>query len=203
MKSAGFSERFILTRRIHDRNEIQMSLQRRRAAWVGSVVFGTVLSVSGLAWANGQEFFAAPFGKVDLVYTGRVRNISGRFLQHALVVIWSEELGLTFPSVSDDLGHYRSPDVGAHIKEVTSAATVDIKGLKAACSLPGYEQVRPIVIPKKAHGAVELNCTLRKVGTGGKQDAAQTDVARKATPGLFWLVPVAMVLVVIGAAVRK
>ena len=180
-----------------------MSFHRRRAAWLGYVVFGLALAVSELAWANGQEFFAASFGKVDLVYTGRVRNTSGRFLQRALVVIWSEELGLTFPSVTDDYGHYRSPDIGAHIKEVTSAPTVDIKGLRAACSLPGYEQVRPILLPKKAHGPVELNCTLRKVGTGAKEDASQTDVAERRTPGLLWLVPTAMVVIVIGAAVRK
>jgi len=180
-----------------------MSVQRTRAARLGCVVFGLALAASELAWANGREFFAAPFGNVDLVYTGRVRNISGRFLQRAMLVIWSDELGLTFPSVTDDYGHYRSPDIGAHIKEVTSAPTVDIKGLKAACSLPGYEQVRPIVLPKKAHGPVELNCTLRKVGTGGQEDANKNDVAEKRMPGLLWLVPTAMVVIVIGAAVRK
>jgi hypothetical protein len=177
-----------------------MSLQLRRAALVGYVVFGTALMISGLAWANGQEFFEAPAGNVDLVYTGRVRDINGRFLARAEVVIWSEELGLTFPSITDDNGHYRSPDVGANIKEV--ASTVDVKGLKAACALPGYEQVRPIVIPKRSHGTIELNCTLRKAGEGGSQ-AAPSEVAKLPTPRLFWLIPTALVVVVIGAAVRR
>jgi hypothetical protein len=177
-----------------------MSFHLRRAAFIAYVVFGTALMLSGLAWANGQEFFEAPAGNVDLVYTGRVRDINGRFLARAEVVIWSEELGLTFPSITDDNGHYRSPDVGANLKEV--ASVVDVKGLKAACALPGYEQVRPIVIPKRSHGTVELNCTLRKSGTGDGQ-AAQGEVARLPTPRLFWLIPTALVVVVIGAAVRK
>src|SRR5262245_38791403 len=177
-----------------------MTLQRRRAALVAYMVFGTALMMSGLAWANGQEFFEAPMGKVDLVYTGRVRDISGRFLQAAEVVIWSEELGLTFPSITYQNGHYRSPDVGVSIKEV--ASVVDPKGLKAACALPGYEQARQIVIPNKASGTIELNCTLRKSGSGAKAGFDQTE-ARKPTPPLFWLVPAALILVVIGAAVRK
>jgi hypothetical protein len=177
-----------------------MSLQARRAAFLGYVVFATVLTASPPAFANGQEFFAAPMGKVDLVYTGRVRDISGRFLQRAEVVIWSEELGLTFPAITDENGHYRSPDVGANIKEV--ASVVDPKGLKAACALPGYEQVRPMVIPNKGHGTVELNCMLRKTGYGEKEESDRT-AEKRPTPGLFWLVPAALVIVVIGAAVRK
>jgi hypothetical protein len=174
---------------------------RRPAVWLACAIFAVVLAVSDFAWANGQEFFAAPMGKVDLVYTGRVRDINGRFLQRATMVVWNEELGLTFPSITDDYGHYRSPDVGANIKEVTTAPTVDVKTLKAACSLPGYEQVRPVVIPKKDRGTVELNCTLRK--TAGQNDAVQTKGGAPAGPGLFWLVPAAMVVFVIGAAVRK
>jgi hypothetical protein len=178
-------------------------LERRRATWVGYVVFALLLTAAELAWANGQEFFAAPMGHVDLVYTGRVRDINGRFLQRATIVVWNEEIGLTFPSITDEFGHYRSPDVGSNIKEITTASTVDVKSLKAACSLPGYEQARPITIPKKSSGTVELNCTLRKVGEGAQGEAGQTQAGNTSTPGLFWLVPAAMVVFVIGAAVRK
>jgi len=175
-----------------------MLVLRRTAAWLGAGVFAALLAGSDPAWANGQEFFAAPMGNVDLVYTGRVRDINGRFLQRATMVIWSEEAALTFPSITDDYGHYRSPDVGANIKEVTSAP-VNPKDLKAACSLPGYEQVRPIVFPKKTKGTVELNCTLRKTGS----DTEPKETESRPAPGLFWLVPAAMVIVVIGAAVRR
>jgi hypothetical protein len=171
--------------------------------WLGYVVFGTALLISEMVWANGQEFFTAPLlGPVDLVYTGRVRDTSGRFLPRATMVIWSEEAALTFPSITDDYGHYRSPDVGSNIKEVTSAP-VNAKELKAACSLPGYEQVRPVVFPKRNRGTIELNCTLRKVGSEAKNDGEQSDAARRPTPGLFWLVPAGLVIVVIGAAVRR
>ena len=181
-----------------------MSFLPGRARWFGCAIFGTSVICSSLAWANGQEFFQAPMGKVDLVYTGRARDVNGRFLLRAEVVIWSEELGLTFPSVTDEMGHYRSPDVGASIKEV--ASSVDPKGLKAACALPGYEQVRPMKIPNRAHGTIELNCMLRKIGSGSKDDAERAvgnDAGRKPSSGLFWLVPVALVTVVIGAAARK
>jgi hypothetical protein len=182
-----------------------MSYLTKCGALIGCSVFASTLMLSGPAWANGQEFFEAPAGNVDLVYTGRVRDINGRFLSKAEVVIWSEELGLTFPSISDQNGHYRSPDVGSNIKEV--ASVVDPKGLKAACALPGYEQVRPLVIPNKAHGTIELNCVLRKAGSGGPGATAGESVRNeptgKPTPGLFWLVPVGLVIVVIGAAARK
>src|SRR5215467_14459349 len=100
MRSGGSSERFSLTIGLPTERGVAMSVQRTRAARLGCVVFGLALAASELAWANGREFFAAPFGNVDLVYTGRVRNISGRFLQRAMLVIWSDELGLTFPSVT-------------------------------------------------------------------------------------------------------
>jgi hypothetical protein len=179
------------------------NLRRFALAFVGSAVFSTALTTSGPAWANGREFFAAPFGKVDLVYTGRARDITGRFLSRAEIVIWSEEYDLTFPSVTDDYGHYRSPDVGANIKEV--ASKIDLKDLKAACALPGYEQARPMAIPRKAHGVVELNCTLRKTGSVADAARGNNDAERpaRAIPPLFWLVPVALVAVVIGGAARR
>jgi hypothetical protein len=173
----------------------------KRAGLLGLFLFASTLLTPGAVRANGQEFFEAPAGNVDLVYTGRVRDINGRFLPRAEIVIWSEELGLTFPSITDQNGHYRSPDVGANIKEV--ASVVDPKGLKAACALPGYEQVRPLVIPNRAHGTIELNCTLRKMGSGPKESSGPSEVASRATPHLFWLVPVGLVLVVIGAAARR
>src|SRR5215470_3946656 len=97
-------------------------------AVAGFAVFSAVLTTSAPAWANGREFFAAPFGKVDLVYTGRVRDVTGRFLSRAEVVIWSEEYDMTFPAVTDENGQYRSPDVGANLKEV--APRFDPRSLK-------------------------------------------------------------------------
>jgi len=177
-----------------------MSLGIKRSVLVGCAVACAVFGRPPSALANGQEFFAAPFGKVDLVYTGRVRDITGRFLYRAEVVIWSEELGLTFPSITDEYGHYRSPDVGANIKEV--ASVIDPTTLKAACAAPGYEQVRPIRIPRKPHGVVELNCTLGQTAPAVETPDARTHTAAP-TPPLFWMVPAGLVILVIGGVARR
>ena len=43
-----------------------MSLLRQRAAWLGCLVFVLVATLADLAWANGQEFFAAPMVRSTL-----------------------------------------------------------------------------------------------------------------------------------------
>jgi hypothetical protein len=154
---------------------------------------------SSLAWANGQEFFdPGAEGKVDLVYVGRVRDVNGRHLKGAEVVIWSPEAGISFPAVTDASGAYRSPDVGASFKEI--AAAVDPKKLKVECSLPGYEQVRPARIPRKTNGRVELDFVMRPVGASAAVASASQ---RGQAHGILWVVPGLLVLVIIGAAVRR
>ena len=172
------------------------------AECLGYAVFGIAMIISSLAWANGQEFFEPAHGKVDLAYVGRVRDINGRFLKGAEVVIWAPDVGLTFPAFTDGNGHYRSPDIGANIREV--ATTVDPKQLKVECALPGYEQVRPARIPNKAAGTVELNFTLRKVGSASAATSpAGSRSEDRPSHGWTWLVPTLLVIVVIGAAARR
>jgi len=149
--------------------------------------------------ANGQEFFdPGADAKVDLAYVGRVRDVSGRFLKGVTVVIWSEAAGLTFPSVTDMYGHYRTPDIGASLKEL--ALPVDPTELKVEAGLPGYELVRAPKIPKKNDGRVVLDFVMKPTGTA---EVAAAAAAGGSSHGLFWLVPGLLVLVVIGAAVRK
>ena len=156
--------------------------------------------MSTLAWANGQEFFdPGADAKVDLGYVGRVRDLNGRFLKGATVVFWSEAAGLTFPSVTDMYGHYRTPDIGASLKEL--ALTPDPNELKLAAALPGYELVRAPKIPKKASGRVVIDFVLRP--TGGATEGASVAEAGSSSHGLVWFVPGLLVLVVIGAAVRR
>jgi hypothetical protein len=174
-----------------------MRRRSRRAACLAYVVFAAGAVTSTLAWANGQEFFEpGAGGKVDLVYVGRVRDVNGRFLKGAEVVIWSPEAGMTFPAVTDASGAYRSPDVGASLKEM--AAAVDPRQLKVDCALTGYEQVRPARIPRKTNGRVELDFVMRPVGA-----SAALASAPARGHGLLWVVPGLLVLVVIGAAVRR
>ena len=165
---------------------------------VPGFVLAIVTLTSTFAWANGQEFFAPIGGKIDLVYTGRVRDVNGRYLKDAQIVIWSEEAGLTFPAFSDSYGHYRSLDVGANIREITSV--FDPKELHAACALPGYEQVREVKIPKTAHGLVQLDFVLRKVGSA---DASHPKSEPASAPRVTWLVPILPVGIVVGAAMRR
>ena len=170
---------------------------RVRRAWLGSLAFALSALTSSLVWANGQEFFdPGAAAAVDLAYVGRVRDVSGRFLKGAEVVVWSPVAGLTFPAVTDAYGHYRTPDVGASLKEV--AVPIDPNDLHVACALPGYELVRQVKIPKKTSGRVVMDFVLRPVGS---TDTAESVEGR--SHGLVWFVPGLLVAVVIGAAVRR
>jgi hypothetical protein len=174
-----------------------MKRRSRRASWLGYVVFALGAAASSVVWGNGQEFFdPGADGKVDLVYVGRVRDVNGRFLRAAEVVIWSPQAGMTFPAVTDASGHYSSPDVGASLKE--TGAAVDPKELQVTCALPGYELVKPAKLPTRTQGRVNLDFVLRPVGS-----AAAAAPERSQSRGLIWLVPGLLVLTVIGAAVRK
>jgi hypothetical protein len=173
-----------------------MRRRSRRAACLAYIVFAFGAITSSLAWANGQEFFdPGADGKVELVYVGRVRDVNGRFLKGAEVVIWSPEAGMTFPAVTDTYGAYRSPDVGASLKEI--AAAIDPKQLKVDCALAGYEQVRPARIPRKTKGRVELDFIMRPVGA-----SAGLASGPERGHGILWVVPGLLVLVVFGAAAK-
>jgi hypothetical protein len=170
-----------------------------RAARLAALVFTIGAITSGLAWANGQEFFdPGANAKVDLAYVGRVRDVSGRFVKAAEVVFWSPAAGLTFPSVTDEYGHYRTPDIGASLKEM--ALEIDTNDLQLTCAMPGYELVRTPKVPKKTNGYVVVDFVLRPVGAAA--DAA-TSADAGGSHGLIWFVPGLLALVVIGAAVRR
>jgi hypothetical protein len=167
-----------------------------RAACLGCIVIAIGATTASLVRANGQEFFdPGADTRIDLVYVGRVRDVNGRFLKGAEVVIWSPDAGMTFPALSDAYGHYQSPDVGASLKG--AAAAVDPKLLKVECVLPGYEQVGPTRIPRKTHGRVEMDFIMRSAR------ASTPAPERRQAHGILWAVPGLLVLVVIGAAVHR
>jgi hypothetical protein len=171
----------------------------RGAKRFGYVLFGLALIVSSVAWANGQEFFAASFAtKPDLAYVGSVKDTTGHPLVGAQVVVWAVDFGLTFPASTDATGRYRTPDVGANIKEVTTK--VDLKQLRIECAFPGYEQVKRATLPDKTEGIVEIDFKMRKVGSA---DTAGDRPSNHAPRAWTWLVPAALVIIVIGAAARK
>src|SRR5258706_11026953 len=97
-----------------------------KARCIKYILFGLTLICPSVALANGQAFFASSFTtKPDLAYVGSVKDTAGRPLKGAQIVVWSVDYGLTFPASTDETGRYRSADVGASIKEVTT--TVDLK----------------------------------------------------------------------------
>src|ERR1700680_160963 len=155
-----------------------MRRRSRCAACLGYIVLATGSITSSLAWANGQEFFdPGADTKVDLVYVGRVRDVNGRWLKGAEVVIWSLEAGMTFSAVTDAHGHSFRPDVCAGLGETAAAA--DPKLLNIACALPGYEQVRPVKIPNRTSGRVEIDFVMRPVGTATAASAPERGRTRK------------------------
>lgn len=125
---------------------------------------GAALCASGLALANGDEFFnPAGNGKVDLVYFGQIKDTEGHVLDKALVTLQAKGQGLTMPFMNDVAGHYRSPDIGAAIKDL--GEKIDPSRIEINCDVPGYRQVKPAstAVPSKDAGAVEVDFVMEKV----------------------------------------
>lgn len=111
--------------------------------------------------ANGAAFFR-PAGKnvkVDLAYFGTIRDETGRQLDYADVTVSVSGLMMTFPFSNDALGRYRSPDVGALIKEAGGQANPT--QLEITCYVPGYKEAR-VSVPKRTKGLHEVDFVLER-----------------------------------------
>ena len=102
-----------------------------------------ILAGATTLFANGGLFFApAGQGPVDLVYFGRVKDAqTGRPIRiepHVDVV--DPYTGLYFPFGGEKDGHFRSPDIGAAIKEITDTP-IDTKRFQIMVSAKGYQDV--------------------------------------------------------------
>jgi hypothetical protein len=121
-------------------------------------------SLVGAALANGGEFFlpAPEHGHVDLVYFGHIKDTDGNYIDNAELTVHVAGVGMTFPFDNDTPGHYRSPDIGAQIKD--QGETVDPSQITIACSKKGYRQIRPTknTVPDKAEGTYEIDFVLEK-----------------------------------------
>ena len=139
-----------------------MKRRSNRARLLAGAAFGGALALSGLAWANGGEFFlpAPEHGKVDLVYFGHIKDTDGNYIDNAEIVVQVKDLGLTFPFDNDSPGHYRSPDIGAQIKDI--GEKVDPSQISIAITKKGYTQLRPVKVPEKADGTYEIDFVLAK-----------------------------------------
>src|SRR5580765_4709901 len=131
--------------------------------------------------ANGQLFFMpAGQGPVDLVYFARVKDAqTGRPIRTTpSVYIVDPYTGLYFPFGGDMPGHFRSPDIGAAIKEVTDTP-IDTKRLQIMVSAKGYQDAEVSVIPRRSKGAVELNVRLEP-----ERDWATANTATTSSNGI-------------------
>ena len=102
-----------------------MKKQQPIAGAVVASVAALVLASAGTLLANGQAFFIpAGRGPVELVYFARVKDArTGRPIQKPpYVTIVDPFTGIVIPFQGDGPGHFRSPDIGAAIKEVSYSA---------------------------------------------------------------------------------
>ncbi len=130
-------------------------------------MLGFILALAGPAWANGEEFFApAKNGKIDLVYYGRIKDSqTGRSVTDSVYFVLTDKAtGLSFPFTNDKPGHFRTPDVGAGIKEI--GEQVDAKEFTLTVNVAGYKRATITRMPRKAQGTVELDVRLEPVISG-------------------------------------
>ena len=153
-------------------------------SWMTAIVASLVLGSATLL-ANGDSFFIpANKGPVDLVYFARVKNArTGRPIEKTpYVTIVDPYSGMIFPFVGDKAGHFRSPDVGAAIKEVTTHP-IDIRQLEIVVTASGYQTVRVANLPRQSKGAIELNVKMEpKTGASGSDSSSAAHAAASQTP---------------------
>src|SRR3979409_1974945 len=136
----------------------------RAVARCGAILLGFILTLAGTAWANGEEFFApAKNGKIDLVYFGRIKDSqTGRSVTDSVYFVLTDKTtGLSFPFTNDKPGHFRSPDVGAGIKERDEHG--DVKEFVLTVNVAGYKRATIARMPRKTQGTVELDVRLEPV----------------------------------------
>jgi len=123
-----------------------------------AIVAALVLASTGTLLANGGAFFIpADRGPVDLVYFARVKDArTGRPIHKTPYVnIVDPFSGIYIPFQGDSPGHFRSPDIGKAIKEV-STQPIDTKQLEIVVTASGYHTLKLTNIPRQAKGTVEL-----------------------------------------------
>jgi hypothetical protein len=72
--------------------------------------------------------------------------------------------------VGDSPGHFRSPDIGAAIKEITTHP-LDTRQLEIVVSATGYHTVKVENIPRQSKGAIELTVRMEPKANGAGDGA--------------------------------
>ena len=152
----------------------------KKQQWISAVLVAStatlILAGATTLFANGGLFFApAAQGPVDLVYFGRVKDAqTGRPIRiEPHIDIVDPYTGLYFPFGGEKDGHFRSPDIGAAIKEITDTP-IDTKRFQIMVSAKGYKDAEVTVIPRRAKGTIELNIKLEPEQDGATANATAT-----------------------------
>lgn len=156
-----------------------MKRQQPISAAFVAIVAAVVLASAATLLANGQIFFVpADRGPVDLVYFARVKDArTGRPIKKTPYVNFVDPFsGIYIPFQGDAPGHFRSPDVGAAIKEV-STQPIDTRQLEIVVSAAGYHTLKLTNIPRRAKGAVELTVRMEPKEAGDSTDASTSTAA--------------------------
>jgi hypothetical protein len=180
------------------------------SSWIAAIVASVVLA-SGTLLANGESFFIPALkGPVDLVYFARVKNAqTGRPIEKPpYVTIVDPYSGIILPFVGDKPGHFRSPDVGAAIKEVTTHP-IDTQQLEIVVTASGYHTVKIGHIPRQSKGTIELDVKMEPK-TGAASAVASQAPAPPGTPSpadsmkpTIYLLAACFGLAAISVAARK
>ena len=153
-----------------------------------AIVATLVLTGAATLLANGQTFFApAGIGHVELAYFARVKDArTGRPIQKKPYVTFVDPFtGIFLPFDGDAPGHFRSPDVGAAILEV-SGRPFETGQFEIMVSAAGYKTTKVAYIPRQQKGVVELTVKMEPKDGAGAADASatnQTAANQSATPG--------------------
>jgi hypothetical protein len=161
-----------------------MTKQHPISAAVVVIVAGFLLASADTLLANGESFFIPAGGKqVELAYFARVKDArTGRPIQVSPYVSIVDPLtGVYIPFQGDGPGHFRSPDIGAAIKEVSSPP-IDTKQLEIVISAAGYKTVKIANIPRQSKGIVELNVRMEPKANAGNTEVSPS-VAAASQPG--------------------
>jgi hypothetical protein len=126
---------------------------------------GLTLVVATTAWGNGEEFFTpAPSDRPpDLVYTGQIRDkVTRRPINDVIYfLITDKRSGLDFPFVNDAPGHYRSPDVGASVRDL-GRVQVDPSQLEIQVAVSGYKTQTIAKLPRKNNGLIAVDFKMER-----------------------------------------
>ena len=141
-------------------------MKKRPLAILAVATLGFTFALTDIVRGNGQQFFPAANGKaIDLVYFGRIKDKkTGRLIrERAFFTIFDNATGMSFPFLNDSVAHYRSPDVGAAVKEL-GGVKIDPKNLEIQLMVAGYKDIRLTTMPRAKQGAVELNFAMEPTG---------------------------------------